>query len=58
MENIRERTEQLEIDYLSEFATKSRFTKGRKREIEQCNIRTDFQRDRDKIVHCKSFRRL
>lgn len=58
MENIRERTEQLEIDYLSEFATKSRFTKGRKKEIKQCDIRTDFQRDRDKIVHCKSFRRL
>lgn len=32
--------------------------KGRKKEIEPCSIRTDFQRDRDRILHSKSFRRL
>lgn len=57
-DTIKYRLEQREIDNLSEFATKSRFTKGRKHEISQCDIRTDFQRDRDKIIHSKAFRRL
>lgn len=57
-DTIRYKLEQREIDNLSEYATKSRFSKGRKIKIEPCPIRTDFQRDRDKIIHCKSFRRL
>ncbi|MGN0018564.1 MAG: deoxyguanosinetriphosphate triphosphohydrolase [Candidatus Gastranaerophilaceae bacterium] len=58
MENIKERLEQLEIDNLSKYATKSKFTKGRKEPVDECNIRTDFQRDRDRIIHSKAFRRL
>lgn len=55
---VKERIEQLEIDNLSEFATKSKFSKGRKSQTTECNIRTDFQRDRDRIIHSKAFRRL
>ena len=55
---IRENLEQREIDYLSEFATKSKFSKGRKIQEEECPLRTRFQRDRDRILHSKAFRRL
>lgn len=50
--------EQREIDTLSEFATKSRFSKGRAKTEDSCPLRTDYQRDRDRIVHSKAFRRL
>ncbi|NCC15841.1 MAG: deoxyguanosinetriphosphate triphosphohydrolase [Clostridia bacterium] len=43
---------------LGEFAKKSIDTKGREKPEEKCDIRTDFQRDRDRIIHCKSFRRM
>ncbi len=56
--NIRERYEQFEIDYLSSHAVKSRFSKGREVPEEKCEIRTEYQRDRDRIIHSKSFRRL
>ena len=55
---IRERTEQWEEDYLSPFAAKSKNSKGRAREEAECDIRPVFQRDRDRIIHCKAFRRL
>ena len=55
---IRENLEQREIDFLSEFATKSIFSKGRKIQEEECVLRTCFQRDRDRILHSKAFRRL
>ncbi|MCI7468522.1 MAG: deoxyguanosinetriphosphate triphosphohydrolase [Lachnospiraceae bacterium] len=55
---IRERIEQMEKDELSEFATLSVNSRGRVREEEQCDIRPVFQRDRDRILHCKAFRRL
>ena len=55
---IREQKEELERVTLSEFAVLSCNSKGREREIEPCDIRTCFQRDRDRIIHCKSFRRL
>ncbi len=56
--NIREQKEELEKQTLSEYASLSCMSKGREREIEPCEIRTCFQRDRDRIIHCKSFRRL
>jgi len=43
---------------LSPFATLSVNSRGRDREEPQCDIRPVFQRDRDRILHCKSFRRL
>lgn len=56
--NIKEKIEQKEIDTLSEYAIKSRFSKGRKKQEDECSIRSDFQRDRDRILHSKAFRRL
>lgn len=56
--NIRKRYEQFELDHLSEHASKSRLSKGRAVEEPQCEIRTDYQRDRDRILHSKAFRRL
>ena len=55
---IRENLEQWEGEYLSPYATLSARSKGRDREEEQCDIRPVFQRDRDRILHSKSFRRL
>ena len=56
--SIRENLEIYEKQYLSEYATLSMNSKGRQvREVE-CDIRTVFQRDRDRILHSKSFRRL
>ncbi|MDR0856274.1 MAG: deoxyguanosinetriphosphate triphosphohydrolase [Clostridiales bacterium] len=56
--SIRENQEALERQILSPYAVLSAETKGRARAIEPCPLRTDFARDRDRIVHCKSFRRL
>ena len=56
--SIRENLERIEEIQLSPFATLSTRTKGREREEPQCDIRPVFQRDRDRILHCKSFRRL
>ena len=55
---VRELLEDGEKTRLSPFATKSADSKGRERDIPKCDIRTDFQRDRDRIIHCKAFRRL
>jgi len=43
---------------LSPLAAKSRFSRGRRIAEEPCPIRTDFQRDRDRVIHSKAFRRL
>lgn len=58
MSCIREITENNEKLILSPRAVLSASSKGRKREETKDDIRTDFQRDRDRIIHCKSFRRL
>lgn len=55
--NVRERSEELELRILSEYAAKSQAAM-RDREEEKCDYRTAFQRDRDRIIHSKSFRRL
>ena len=56
--NIRESLEQWEKEYLSPYAMLSMNSAGRQRPEEQCDIRPVFQRDRDRIIHSKSFRRL
>ena len=55
---IRERTEQFEDLTLCERATKSRDSRGRAVHEAPCELRTEFSRDRDRIIHCKAFRRL
>lgn len=49
---------EIEDKYLSPYAFKSRDTAGRRVFVEECKIRTEFQRDRDRIIHSKAFRRL
>jgi dGTPase len=55
---IRKKTEEIEKQTLSEYAAFSSKSKGRQRPEKPCPIRTCFQRDRDRIIHSKSFRRL
>ncbi|MCR5296415.1 MAG: deoxyguanosinetriphosphate triphosphohydrolase [Clostridiales bacterium] len=55
---IRERLERQEYLLLAPYATRSAESDGRAVPITPCDLRTDFQRDRDRIIHCKSFRRL
>lgn len=60
MENqsIRESMEQWEKEHLSPYACLSCESRGRDRQEEPCGMRTIYQRDRDRILHSKSFRRL
>jgi dGTPase len=56
--SLREEYEAFEEKFLSGKATLSKNSRGRKKPESKCPIRTDFQRDRDRIVHSKAFRRL
>lgn len=56
--SIRDYLEQKERENLSPRAKLSAETQGRQRPEEPSDVRTEFQRDRDRIIHCKSFRRL
>ena len=55
---MKERTFLKEKQFFSPYATFSDNTKGRLRYEEPCPMRTDFQRDRDRIIYSKAFRRL
>lgn len=57
-QTIRERAEETERKNLSEYAALSSASSGRSCSEEECSIRTCFQRDRDRIIHSKSFRSL
>jgi dGTPase len=58
-EGFASRIAAIEAEWLSPLAVRSYATRGRERpEDEPCPLRTPFQRDRDRIVHCKAFRRL
>lgn len=56
--NIRESLEEWEEKYLNPYAAHSGRSRGREQPEEECDIRTVYQRDRDRILHCKAFRRL
>ena len=58
MKTLKQRTYEIEDNFLSPYACKSQNTIGRKREEPPCDMRTEFQRDRDRIIYCKAFRRL
>lgn len=55
---IREETQAIERQTLSRYATLSQSTRGRRRPEDEDPIRPCYQRDRDRIIHCKAFRRL
>lgn len=55
---IREILEKREKEILSPYAALSSESQGRKKKEKECDFRTAFQRDRDKIIHCRAFRRL
>ncbi len=57
-ENPRQYYERIQAETLSPYAMLSQNTRGRETPVELCQIRTDFIRDRDRILHSKSFRRL
>lgn len=58
MPTVREQTEVLELGSMCEDACFSIYGGKRRRDEAKCPLRTDFQRDRDRIIHCSSFRRL
>ena len=55
---VREETQAIERQVLSPRACLSENSRGRKAPEAECPLRTCFQRDRDRVIHCKAFRRL
>ena len=58
MLTIREQLEKIEEITLSKYACLANKSEGRDKKEKDCELRTVFQRDRDRIIHCKAFRRL
>ena len=58
MDSVRKRIEAAEHLILCENAAFADKSKGRAKPEQECELRTCFQRDRDRIIHCKAFRRL
>lgn len=58
MQSLKERTYAIEEAFLSPFACKSKDKHKRDYAEQPCDMRTEFQRDRDRIIYCKAFRRL
>ncbi|MCH5147945.1 MAG: deoxyguanosinetriphosphate triphosphohydrolase [Clostridiales bacterium] len=58
MQDIKKRTYAIEKAFLSPYACASENTRGRDRQEKPCEMRTEFQRDRDRIIYCKAFMRL
>ena len=58
MQNIRKEFEEREKKFLAPFGTLSSKSKGRKKKEAKCHIRTEFQRDKDKIIYSNAFRRM
>lgn len=58
MQPLKDKTYAIEKAFFSPYACKSDKTRGREREEQPCEMRTEFQRDRDRIIYCKAFRRL
>ncbi len=58
MQSLKQKTYAIEQAFLSPYATQSKNTRGRQHEEAPCAMRTDFQRDRDRLIYCKAFRRL
>lgn len=56
--DLKQQNEDIETKYLSRYACTSKNSRGRLKEEKECELRTVFQRDRDKILHSKAFRRL
>ena len=55
---MRQHFESIEANHLAAYAVKDAFSRGRQFDQPECDLRTCFQRDRDRIVHLKAFRRL
>ena len=56
--NLHQWMDERETLLLSPVATRSSASRGREHPMEPCPMRSEFQRDRDRIIHCQSFRRL
>jgi len=57
-QSLKQRTFAIEKAFMSPYAAKSEKTRGRMREEQPCAMRTEYQRDRDRLIYCKAFRRL
>lgn len=56
--SLKDKTYAVERAFFSPFASLSENTRGRQRGEQPCAMRTEYQRDRDRLIYCKSFRRL